>query len=559
MATESQPTPAVDVERWPLPKKGARVPPEAITLEHDEFKAKKKFWKFARESDELTGGYEASTQTYKGPESAPSFKETYLIPHIKESDPEMFARRVAAARPPRFVKEGIESIVGVLTEEEPNREEYPPKTKKWTSGVTITGASFQEWVSTDLWPLVERYGLCYSYARRPSVGGANLKEQEQKIKDAGLPEVLLHVITPENLPWWNVDDLGQFEILRYVEQKTKPRLQDGYAVEDEAFTRHWWLTLEGWWYTDENKIAEAGSPVTLKVEAVGTWNTDGKPLKHFPVVKWNLKDDIGPTETAAYAMLMYFRKESELGLVEESSAFSMTWVPISGGDEDPEETVKGPHQIGGYDAEAGGKPMLLETTGVALTHFSDKRLPQLEADASAPYGINDSVAGANDSGVALAHIQEKAKSIFRDHSKSAGQSEFAAIQPVAELFGEEIGEGQRAKWPTKFGTLADASQGELLTGFKEAEPGAGYEEHILRKWSKLTLELTPEQEQNAIDIWETEREEMKTREQDAEDALNEGDGELRRAQVDKTDAETGAIKKPFAAKPASAGTPRERG
>ncbi len=548
-------------ERWPLPKKGSLVPPESITLEHAEFKAKKKDWKFFRESDELTGGYEASTQTYTGPGSVPTFKETYLIPHVKEANVEQFSRRVAAARPPRFVKEGIESIVGVLTQQEPNRDKYPEKLLEWTAGVTAHGATLQEWIAFDLWPMVERYGLCYSYARRPSVAGANLAAQEKAIDDAGLPEVLLHIITPENLPWWSVDELGQFEIIRYTEEKTQHRITDGYAVKDEAFTRHWWLTLKGWWYTDELKQAvEPSDDTQLKVEAVGTWNPDGSAMKNFLVAKWGLPDDIGPTETAAYAQLMYFRKESELGLVEDNSAFAMIWVPETGGDANPEETIKGPHSIGSWDPTEGGTPMILETTGVSLAHFIDKRLPQLESDASAPYGINDSVAGANDSGVALAHIEKKANSIYVDHAHAGSLSEFAAMQPVAELLGEVLEEDDRAEWSTNFGTLSDASMSEILTAFAALEPGDVFTEEILKAFATMLPHgITAERLEEALTSWKEAKEEQEKLEQEQEAALFGEEGELRRAQVDKTDAETKAVGMPFAANPKSAGTPRERG
>ena len=544
--------------KWPIPEKGSLVPAAAIALEHADFTAKKAFWKFARESDELTGGYEASTQTYDGLTAVPSFKETYLIPHVKESDYEQFARRVAASRPPRFVKEGIESITGTLTQQEPNRDNYPDKLSVWTAGVTVHGATLQQWIASDMWPLVERYGLSYSFARRPDVAAPNLKEQEQAIKDKGIPEVLLHIITPENLPWWVVDEIGRFEIVRYVEEKIHQKMDGGYAVLNEPYKRHWWITHEGWWYCDKLK---PDTETELKVIDVGTWNTNGKPLKYFPIVKWGLKDDVGPTETAAYAQLMYFRKESELGLVEENSAFAMTWVPTMAGSDDPEETVKGPHIIGGWDPEGtgGAKPMILETTGVSLSHFSDKRLPQLEADASAPYGINDSVAGANDSGVALAHIEKKSTTIYVEHAQAGSKSEFAGLQPVVELLGEELTDEQRAEWSTNFGTLSDASLAEILTAFAEREPGEIFEEEILKAFATmLPANLTAQRLEEAIEAWRSEREEQKEREQEQEDALFDSEDELRRAQTGKTAAEGKAVGMPFAGNPKSAKGPEKK-
>lgn len=535
---------------WPLPEKDTLVPPESIELEHADYTARKADWEFFRHSDELTGGYKASVQTYTGPETVPNFKETYLIPHIKEAAYEDFARRVAAARPPRFVREGIESITGILTKEEPNRDNYPDKLSTWTSGVNARGATLQQWIAAELWPLVERYGLCYSLARRPSIGGANLAEQEKAIKEAGLPEVLLQVITPENLPWWAVDEVGQFEIVRYTEPKVESKFKDGYAVENNEYIRHWWVTNEGWWYADE-KEGE-----TLSVVDVGYWNTDRSPMDNFPIAKWALKDDIGPTESSSYAQLMYFRKDSELHVVEVNAAFPMTWVPTTAGSDDPEETVRGPDNVGGWDPEGtgGASPMMLETTGVSLTHFIEKRLPELEADASAPYGINDSV-GGNDSGVALAHIEHKANTIYTQHALSGAESEFAALKPVAELLGEELKDENRAEWNMNFGTLSDSSMAEILTSWKETEPGEVFEESIHKKFASMVGGMTADQIEDGIESWKKEREDMKTREQEQEDALFESEGELRRAQTEKTSAEA---KLPFAANPASAGTKKER-
>jgi hypothetical protein len=542
---------------WTVPEKGSLVPPETLELEHPGYTARKNAWEFFRHSDELTGGYVASTQIYTGPDTSPSFKETYLIPHVKEADPEVFARRVAAARPPRFVREGIESITGVLTQQEPNRDNYPTKLKEWTSGVNAKKATLQQWIAAELWPLVERYGLCYSLARRPEISGANLKEQEDAIKAAGLPEVLLLVITPENLPWWSVDDIGRFEIVRYTEQKTEPVMDKGYPIDEDEFTRHWWITHEGWWYCDDKRKSNT---TPLSVEDAGYWNTDRSPMTNFPLVKWALKDEIGPTETAAYAQLMYFRKDSELHIVEVGAAFPMTWVPTTAGSDDPEETVKGVDQVGGWDPEntGGARPMILETTGVSLTHFIEKRLPELEADASAPYGINDTV-GGNDSGVALAHIEAKSTTIYTAHAQSGGESEFAALQPVAEFLGEELTDENRAEWNMNFGTLSDSSMAEILTAFKDAEPGLLFEEWILKKFASMIGGMTADQVDKALEVWKSEREEMQEREQEKEDALFDSESELRRAQTEKTAAEGAAVGLPFAGNPDSKTTPKERG
>ena len=134
------------------------------------------------------------------------------------------------------------------------------------------------------------------------------------------------------------------------------------------------------------------------------------------------------------------------------------------------------------------------------------------------------------------------------------------MQPVAELLNEELTEDLRAEWPTNFGTLSDASMSEILTAFSAEEPGDVFMEEILKAFATmLPHALTAERLEEALTSWQEAKEEQEKAEAEQEAALFGEEGELRRAQVDKTDAETGAIKKPFAASPKSAGTPKERG
>ena len=180
-----------------------------------------------------------------------------------------------------------------------------------------------------------------------------------------------------------------------------------------------------------------------------------------------------------------------------------------------------------------------------------------EAEASGPYGINDTVGtGENDSGVALAHIQEKAKNLYRQHSRAGGKSEFNALQPVAELLGETLEYENRASWPNKFGTLSDTSQSEILTQFAAIEPGDKFMEYIIIAYAAMVLELTTDQIEEGLEAWRVAKEEQEAREAEMEDALAEGEQESRRIGDEKVGAETEAIKKgPFAANPMSAKGP----
>jgi len=88
------------------------------------------------------------------------------------------------------------------------------------------------------------------------------------------------------------------------------------------------------------------------------------------------------------------------------------------------------------------------------------------------------------------------------------------------LLGEEIDDKARASWPTKFGTLSDASQGELLTAFWELDPGEEFKKHILTEYAVISLsDLTAEQLEEALEAWTAEKEEQERKEQEQLDAF----------------------------------------
>lgn len=501
---------------WPIPELGSPVPRTALELQHEDYKARISDWEFFRHSDELTGGYSGSVQDYTSSTSIPTFNTSYLVPHEKE-DGDEFARRVALATPPRYVQEGITSIVGVLTEQEPNRNEYPDGISEWMSRVNIRGDSLQQVIASEIAPLVERYGLMYTLSARPEFGGDTEGEQKEALEAAGVPEVLLHLISPEAVQWWVEDDTGRFEIVRYVETVTEFVYDGAYVVDEKDVERHWYITDEGWWYVDDPKETTTSGTNPLKVDGVGYWEGPGQQMTHFPLVRWQLKDQRAPTEVASFAQLAYYRAESELKKIEEASAFSMLWVPVETSDANPTEVVKGPDPVGGFPSEGSHTPLLLEPSGVSFTHFVEHRLPELEEAALSPYGRSREV-GGNDSGVALAHIQETAVNIYRTHAKAFSSSEFAMLLPTAELLGDEMPQDAKAEWPTDFGTLSDQKQMESLQMMLDADPGEEYEAYIISKMGQVTLsELTDKQRQEADEAYKKRQEEAKVEESEMRD------------------------------------------
>jgi hypothetical protein len=154
---------------------------------------------------------------------------------------------------------------------------------------------------------------------------------------------------------------------------------------------------------------------------------------------------------------------------------------------------------------------------VSFTHFVEHRLPELEEAALSPYGRSREV-GGNDSGVALAHIQETAVNIYRTHAKAFSSSEFAMLLPTAELLGDEMPQDAKAEWPTDFGTLSDQKQMESLQMFMDTDPGEEYEAYIISKMGQVTLsELTDKQRQEADEAYKKRQEEAKVEESEMRD------------------------------------------
>jgi hypothetical protein len=501
-----------------LPKKDEIVPREAITLEHPDFTANKAEWEFFRHSDELTGGYTASTATFTGPTAIESFDTTYLVPHGKEDSLDL-DRRVAKATPPRFVQEGIMGVTGDLTQQSPDREGYPEKIKKWANRVNIEGDTLKQFIDARVVPMVLRYGHGYTYAIRSSVVAETEKEAQEKRDAGGIPEVLIYALNPENVPWWRTDDLGRYTNLRYVEHKSRVTYSGPFPVGYTKIKRHWFLSLEGWYYVDDyTDIVVSGQPLTedvpLTVGAVASW---GKTLKWFPVVKWDLEGN-NPTKPASYAQLAYFRKDSELDNLETECCFPMKFLPVESIVENPAEVVMGPSMVGTFPAGGKHVPMILQPDATAFTHYQEQRLPALEDMAKAPYGRSAAAGAAT--GLALAHQEKASTAVLKDLAGAFEKGEFSALLPVAELLGDELSDEARISWPREFHALNAQMQMEVLTGFSDLEPGDEYKKEILKAAGKVALpDLSAKRTDECLDAWEADEKEKREAEAEKDDLL----------------------------------------
>ena len=495
-----------------LPQAGDVVSQQTLFLKHSEYKSRIDYWRFFRDSDELTGGYAAVTKAFRysgGNADIPTVSESYLLPHEKE-DSYDFNRRVASARPPHFVSEGIEGIVGVLTHRPASRV-LPDKVVEWMGRVNREGASWAHLVSANVLPQLERYGVTYTLAKPPSVY-AGTEAEAQQIRDAqGLPKVEIVCVSPEALEWWEVDSAGLLVTARYVEEVTELIYDGIWPTEEDTIRRHWFLTKLGWWYVDEPTSGAIKGDFEIKES--GYWLGAGKEMKHFPLSQWALKDKRGPTEAASFAQLAYYRKESELSNLETATCFPMTWIPIKMKDENPEEVVKGPNIVGTFDSEGKHTPLILQPDSAPFDHYQEKRLPAIADDCLGPYGRRRA-SGQDDSGRALQHLELQAQNIWRQHAEFCGESELRALRPVAEFLGDEITEEHKCSWPTDFGALSDEIKAKMLQDFSESmEPGPLYKEKAVRAWASVAMpELTDDDHDEAIEAMQKEAEERRAKE-----------------------------------------------
>jgi hypothetical protein len=459
-----------------IPSIGTPVPIDLLQVRHPDWSKWIDRWKFFRDSHELTGPYGAVLTEYYGPSDAFNTIPSYLIPHEKESTRE-YQRRVREARCPRFVQQGISHLIGVLSQRSARRDKYPAAVRDWLNWVDTKGATWDLFVQNHVLPMMLRYGVCYVFPHRPALD----VETEAQREASGLPRVVLDVISPEALVMWETDDYDRLTWARYYEEISLPAGPMGERSDRATVRRYWTIDAEGWWAVDyvaeDAEILEVGTKQVahLRVCEAGRWDGQqvpeagadiapaGEPLfLAAPIAAVQYEGWRSPTETAALAQLEYYRVASELRKLESSTAFSMVWYPCLGTPDDPAEIVKGPDQVGTFPADSKQPPMMLSPDSGPFEHLS-KRLADLKIESLLPYGImgTDGVS----SGIALAQVEHASSHQYRVASRALSQGEYAVMELVAPLLGEEMDPQSRAEWPTEFGALSSTKQiADLVEG-----------------------------------------------------------------------------------------------
>lgn len=465
-----------------IPSTGSSWPIGALYCKHPTWNDEIDKWRLCREAHEISGGFAPSLTKYTAPQSEAIVDDgSYLVPNIKESTTD-FALRVSSAKAPRFVQVGIASVVGKLTGTEVVRSNYPQKLLDWMNAVDSSAHSWDTWLSTILLPLLERYGVIYTFIRRPE---AMVLTEAQRM-ELGVPEVTVEVISPEVLENWEEDQFGDFEWVRYVEEIKQAHGPDG--SEAKRTLRHWYLTRIGWWAVEEIDEREGTqSKKTGQVVKSGMWPDK---LGYVPVTKWTLP--AWPTYQAALACMEHYRVSSDMRHLEQSTAFSMTWLPVEGRVNNPREMIKGPDVVATFPAESRHTPIMLSPDPGPFTHFME-RLPQIEADALACYGLATQ-ASTNGSGVSLAYIEGVSDALYRAHSIACEADEHTVLGVVADMLRVEWSEDQRGQWPREFGTLASTKQLEDLQRLIDMAPPPDVIAKVIAKAVTIVLPgLSPDE------------------------------------------------------------------
>ena len=526
----------------PIPKVGTELPQSSIqrTAEHPEFTASWLWYRFLRESHEMSGAYAPVVDSYDTPKYSVTRLLSYLVPHERE-DADQFQWRIRRARAPKFLAKGIAVTSGVLTFQKPRRDGMPKRLEQWLRWVNPKGQDWRSYVATDIVPMLERYSWLLVLISPPPIGGRTEAEQKAAREKAQLPELTASVISPEAIRAWERDDLGRYTWLRYVEAVYLP----GGPLDGggRRIHRHWWLTRSGWWYADDlmgtadiearyptrtdPEASDGSAPVQgeqvtdsivaavrheregkLLVGGSGYWQPDHSELASVPVATWELPGRVSPSHDCAMAQLDYYRTESELKTIEAATAFSQTWVPTIGGSRDPTSMVRGASTIGTFPSESHHVPMVLSPDAGPFAHFSG-RLVRLSSEAYDAWGLQQDLSGSG-TGIALSLIQDRATNLYRQHSTSLTQGDTECMEIAATLLGEDLSDEYVCEYPSDFSPLTAEAVIANVETFLGLDVGEFFERRAKVEAARVVLpqltEAEIEEGEKAIEEREAEKE-----------------------------------------------------
>ena len=464
-----------------VPEVGTPWNKEWLKTKHPDYNKNIDKWRFCRESHELSGGYEPFLNINDGEPDLSAVVGSYLMPHEKEltKDGEVqtsFWRRVANSTPPRFIQTGISTIVGALQTHEVLRS-YPIRIADWSMSVDLDGSPLDTFF-TRVITLFERYGKLFIFPRRNEVVANSVEE----LKQSGLPEVILEILSPEVVEAWEKDEWDQYLWIRYAETRESI---SGPTGSVKKIKRHWYFTRVGWWAVDEVETNQ--EPVVV---SSGVWGI----INYVPIIE--ICTDNNLTYSASLAMKDYFNVSSELQKIEKDTAFSMTWVPVDNTLTKPEKQIKGPDIVGTFPASSSHTPMVLGPDPTPFTHLMNK-LNFLKQEILGCYGLQ--AVEDSSSGVALAFQEGVANKLYRSHSMLLEEAEYDLIKVVGDLLGSPVDINMRSSWPRDFSTLESTKILNDVKNLLSLNPGPVVRRLAVEKAVSVLLPgLTPKDKQDVL-------------------------------------------------------------
>jgi len=321
-----------------LKKKGDPIPHEAVMLKHPQWEEVNDRLKFHRDAYHGSGTFAADPKPYTTADvpitedqwkaiwvTPPSFEPTQLQPFHRERAG--FKFRIRRSHYVNIIKPAVLILLGFLLRRKPVRKEYDkmPGVVEWMKAVTVKGLSFDDWLKTELGPVMAWAGEAISVMDRERSAADSKAEQDADPEKA---RMIARVIDPTQIMDWSIDDRGRYRWLK-IKQRVD-NTEDPMATAHTIVDRFTWYTREGWYCVDVPVSAPAGSGTANAATAYTV--KDGAPwpneLSQAPITAWRI-GEAGQSliQDAAPAARAKFNMDSLVASMVYESGFNILVGP----------------------------------------------------------------------------------------------------------------------------------------------------------------------------------------------------------------------------------------
>jgi hypothetical protein len=412
-----------------------------MIAEHPDYAKIAKRLRFARENFEGSGGYASymedvavyDTQpddlkegTYQMDEAA----RTHLFRHPREQ--KKFHRRVIMSYLTNVIKRGLSMLIGYLTKQQPQYDEYPTEVKDWMSRVNSAGDNWEQFKEAEILIPACYYGylpvLFYYPQTKDPETGEDIETEAQRPEDAGLT---VEVINPECIIDWRLRPDGSYEWL-----KVKGKVDITGPLDDSHKTMdvYTWYTQGGWWSVLDNNSAQS-----LNVTASGPYRNG------LPVVVWRLRGG-AITSDADGVQRELFNISSLIQEQERGTAFAMLSAPESAS----KDRVKtgSTDNVFYFSDDAKHRPEWMAPPPDVLAHLMAKR-EALIGEILESMGL-DFDAGGGQTGMAFQFKMSKIVRLLQGIANSFSRGETGSLARVALELNAPLDDDVRCIWPSEF-------------------------------------------------------------------------------------------------------------